>query len=320
MITTDALCAAWKLAPILASWKPDAGTIHGTLLFKTIHGSYALRAYRYSADERWRIECEHALIAYATSQCLPAIAPLPLPNGETIYEYDEHYYALFPFASGRQVPRGTLTTKEAAMMGSFLGKVHQVLHNYPQERVPRRSFVFDSSASIAKMDRLEGIIRARPLLDEVDEQALTQLLHQRAWLTTAGKEVPDLSRLEHQVLHGDYQEANLFFEEDGISAIIDWDQSFVAPCAWEVVRALDYAFDLDATLCSSFLSAYRTVLPLRQEDVNVAAEFYGFKRAHDVWVYETLYLKDDSRVRKYFRQGEKPLLFIERWTELQKVL
>ena len=80
VITIDALCAAWKLAPILTSWKPDAGTIHSTLLFKTTNGAYALRAYRYSADERWRIECEHALIVYATSQGLPAITPLPLPN------------------------------------------------------------------------------------------------------------------------------------------------------------------------------------------------------------------------------------------------
>ena len=176
-------------------------------------------------------------------------------------------------------------------MGSFLGKVHQVLHGYPQERVPRRSFIFDSSASIAKMDRLEDIIRARPQLDEVDEQALAQLLHQREWLITASKEVPDLSCLEHQVIHGDYQEANLFFEEDRISAIIDWDQSFVAPRAWEVVRALDYALDLDVTLCRNFLSAYRTVLPLSQENVNVAAEFYGFKRAHDVWVCQLPHAK-----------------------------
>ena len=43
------------------------------------------------------------------------------------------------------------------------------------------------------MDRLEGIIRARPQLDEVDEQALAQLrLHQRDWLVTSSKKVPTL--------------------------------------------------------------------------------------------------------------------------------
>ncbi len=174
-------------------------------------------------------------------------------------------------------------------MGFFLALVHQVLREYLTERVPQRSFVFDSAATLVKMDMLEGVIRSRPVLDEVDTQALAQLLRQRKLLTTSVGNVPSLARLEQQVIHGDYQEANLFFEKDKVSAIIDWDQSYVAPRAWEVVRTLDYAFNLDATLCRSFLHAYRTVQPLPQEDVNIAAENYGFKRMHDVWVYATLY-------------------------------
>ena len=34
------------------------------------------------------------------------------------------------------------------------------------------------------------------------------------------------------------KEANLFFEEDRISAIIDWDQSFVAPRTWEILYSV----------------------------------------------------------------------------------
>ena len=33
---------------------------------------------------------------------------------------------------------------------------------------------------------------------------------------------------------------------------------------------------------------------------------------------ETLYLEGNSLVRKYFQQRQQPLLFIERWAELQK--
>ncbi len=320
MIATHIISAAWKLKPILSTWKPDNGTIHTTLLFSTIEGKYALRAYRYKADDRWKIVAEHTLIAYVASKGLPAIVPLPLANGKTILEYDDRFYAVFPFASGHQVARSKLSKKDAALMGAFLGEVHQVLRDYPQDRVPQRSFVFDSRATLAKMDRLEDLIRNRPQLDEVDTRALAQLLDQRKWLAASLNNMPDFSCLEQQVIHGDYQEANLFFAKDKISAIIDWDQSYAAPCAWEVVRALDYAFLLDAALCRSFLQAYRTVLALSQEDVNIAAENYGFKRLHDVWVYETLYLEDNMRVRKYFQQEQKPLLFIKRWSELQKEL
>ena len=151
MITTDTICAAWILSPILSTWKTDSGTIHITLLLSTAERKYALRAYRYAEDQRWRIETEHALIAYARLKGLPAVAPLPLLNGETIFESDNRFYALFSFASGHQVPRGKLSTKEAALMGAFLGELHRVLRDYPQECVPQRSFVFDKYATLTKM-------------------------------------------------------------------------------------------------------------------------------------------------------------------------
>lgn len=58
----------------------------------------------------------------------------------------------------------------------------------------------------------------------------------------------DLSSLEQQVIHGDYQEINLFFEDGKVSAVIDWDQSYVAPRASEVVQTLHYVCKLEGTM------------------------------------------------------------------------
>ncbi len=73
------LLKAWTPFPLLSSTIPSTGTIHQTRLLKTARGDYALRIYRYI--DRWPIECEHALIAYARKQTIPAVAPLPLPSG-----------------------------------------------------------------------------------------------------------------------------------------------------------------------------------------------------------------------------------------------
>jgi Ser/Thr protein kinase RdoA (MazF antagonist) len=295
MIDLPELSHVWQLAPILSSSLPSTGTIHQTLLIKTLEGDYVLRGYRYKAEDRWRIEYEHAIIKYAQAHGLPTLSPLHLPGGETIFEHEDHFYALFPFARGHQSARGHLTLSEVEAMGSFLGQLHRALHDYPHERVHERSLVVDRVATLAAMDTIEATIRAQTSIKDEDQQSLSHLAERRAWLATV-KPVDErkFSLLENQVIHGDYQETNLFFDGDKVSAVIDWDQAYVALRAWEVVRALHYAFKLEEVLCRTFLRAYRQILPLPLADLEVAASFYGWIRAYDLWAYEEIYLRGNQ--------------------------
>ncbi|GCE14384.1 phosphotransferase [Tengunoibacter tsumagoiensis] len=320
MLALSDLRRTWNLPPILSTWTPATGTIHRTLLLKTTHGSYALRAYRYTADECWRIRCEHTLIAYVQACGLPALPPLPLSNGERVFEQGGHFYALFPFAPGYQIARGDLTSHEIMLMGRFLGELHQTLSDYPQEQVPHRSFAIDLPTTLATMDTIETAIRSQPQITDEDRQVLSQLAERRAWLITAPSvNMEDLSLLEQQVIHGDYQETNLFFEDGQVSAVIDWDQSYVAPRAWEVVRTLHYVCKLERGDCRIFLDAYRCVLPLTSAELEVAAVTYGWMRAHDLWQYQAIYLDGNQRIRAFLEPG--PFLpFVQRWAELQDFL
>jgi homoserine kinase type II len=320
MLDLSDLRRVWQLPPILTTWTPETGTIHRTLLLKTIQGSYALRAYRYGVDDRWRIVCEHAVIAYGQAHGLPTLTPLPLSNGESILKQESRFYALFPFAPGHQISRTHLTSDVVIIMGRFLGKLHQVLHNYPQEHVPHRSFTVDYAATRATMETIEAAIHSQSSVSNEDAQTLSRLAERRAWLTTAPfVEVKALSSLEQQVLHGDYQETNLFFEDGHVSAVIDWDQSYVAPPALEVVRTLHYVCKLQGPLCRIFLDAYRSILPLASEDLETAAAVYGWIRAHDLWHYQAIYLEGNQRVRTFLQPG--PFIpFAHQWAALQVFL
>ena len=320
MLDLSALCRAWNLPPVLSAWTPETGTIHQTLLFKTATKSYALRAYRYTLSERKRIENEHTLIAYAQARGLPALAPLPLADGKTLLEQDGHFYALFPFASGHQTLRGHLTLGEIQAMGSFLGKLHQALRDYPHERVSQRQFTLDLATTLATIESLAQTIRSLPARSAEDEEALASLAERREWLKTASPvNLEKLRALEQQVIHGDYQETNLFFENDQVSAVIDWDQAYAAPRAWEVVRALHYACQLEKAACRAFLDAYRRVLPLPASDLEIAAAAYGWMRAHDTWQYKALYLDGNQRIRAFLEP--RPFIpFAQKWAMLHDSL
>lgn len=176
----QALLAAWDVGTVLSSAIPDTGAINQTLLVTTTRGDYALRAYRHR--DREPVAREHAAIAHVRAQGLPAIAPLPLPDGATILERAGRYYALFPRAPGDQVRRVDLRAGEVVAMGTFLGRLHHALRSFPPAWAARRSFAGERAATLERIARLEAVIHARDGADPLDAIALRRLAGRRAWL------------------------------------------------------------------------------------------------------------------------------------------
>ena len=315
-LSTAEISNAWALSPIVRAYEPSTGTIHRITLLETCSARYVLRAYRYK--DRSRIVSEHALSSYVRSQGLPAIAPLPLPSrGETILERGGQFYALYPFAHGLQVRRSQLTSHELiAAMGRCLGTLHRILAHYPHQHVRRQSFAVDPSATLSKIERIEAAIAEKVSQNTLDQCVLEHLSQRRNWLNTAPPvDLKLLSSLEHQVLHGDYQETNLFFTEGTVSGIIDWDQAHMAPRAWEVLRTLHYVFYLDTPRCKMFLDAYRDAFPLPQNELALTAQAYGWIQANNLWAYTAFYLENNERVHHLLQKG--PFIpFEETWANM----
>jgi len=331
----------WELGEVIAARAPDLGAIHRTLLLTTTSGRYVVRGYRHR--ERAPVEREHALIAYARAQRIPAPAPIPLPDGATILTHAGTHYALFPFASGAQIPRETISVRGAATMGGFLARLHCALEGFPPDATRRRSLAVSTSESLGEAVALDDVIRRHGLRDAVDKRAYARLLSQRRWLERqAPKTQPvaegalrKLMELPQQLIHGDYQDSNLFFADGdarAISAVLDWDPAYFAPRVWEVIRALDLVFALEPTRASAFVAAYRTayrqgrrITPWRDVDplplahLDVAAEVYSWTRAHGFWIYWEVYDNGNDRCRRFIGPA-RFIPFIKRWQAMRRTL
>lgn len=305
MHTLSEICRAWELAPILSATTPATGTIHNITILETKEARYVLRAYKYALKERQRIVCEHALTTYVQAHGFSAIAPLALPSGETILEYEGRFYALFPYARGQQISRQHLTSPEMiSAMGQCLAHLHRILNRYPYDNILPLSCHVERQETLSQIETLEATIQHKASLDTHDQQALMLLRQRREWLSTASPIDPQgFLALEQQVIHGDYQETNLFFAEKQVSAIIDWDKACIAPRAYEILRTLHYVFHLDPVRCQIFLTAYRNVFPLSSDDLDEAAKFYGWLQDTSVWLYTAYYLKNNFRVAVFFPSG-----------------
>ena len=302
-----ALLARWPAGALRGLRPATSGTVNQTWLVDAERGPVVLRAYQNAGREQ--IAREHALIAYAAARGVPAIAPLPLAAGGTVAEQAGRFYALFPHAPGRQLAPGELSAAHSAMIGRALAELHAALRDYPLAQVGRRKLQPDRAGALATLAEL---LAAPAVL--ADPGAAQRL---RAWQSVlmrgAGPAPADIGAWPWQATHGDFQATNLFFAAGGVCAIIDWDQHYAAPRAWEIARVLHVALDFAPELCRALLAGYRSAADLPAAELDALVEYYCWFRAHDLWLERAVYLEGNTRMRPFLRPGPEFVPLAARW-------
>ena len=296
--------ASWSLGTVLSAAIPELGTVNRTVLLQTSVGAFVLRI---SCREQQRVEWEHECITWAADHGLPVCRPIPLSGGGTVMAHAGVFYALFPLAQGSQIMRAEMNTEHAWAAGYCLARIHTAFQTFPAERARVKNLAVDISAALGNIPRIEDAIQALPIYAETEAAALEQLAGRRDWLRRteplASGVRKRLGLLPRTVVHGDYQETNLFFADGQVSAVIDWDQSGLAARGWEVVRALHLMLGLAPDPCRAFLDGYRAVLPLFEDELQEAAACYGVLADSNIWVYQAAYLEGNGRAKRFIEAG-----------------
>ncbi|MEU9888429.1 phosphotransferase [Sphaerisporangium sp. NPDC051011] len=249
---------------------------------------------------------------------LPVCSPHLTPHGDSVLEVDERAYCLLPWAHGVHREGSSLTAEEAAELGRLLGWTHQALAasrtglESPAGRPQARVTTPETAA--AEAERFLQLIAA---LDEPQtfDRAAARALEQRKELLVAhaddrpGDEVP---AGPVGWTHGDFQPLNLLWDNDHVSAILDWDRLAVRPYGEEVVRTAQVQFTtsdgrLDLVLVAAFTAGYRAVVPLDDGDLADAVRRLWWKRASDFWQLQWHYDKGDHGPDELWVSGERLL-------------
>jgi homoserine kinase type II len=293
----------WSLAPVRTVTRPDAGVMNLTVVVHTADDRVVLRGHR--RDSRAQIERDLAVVEHVRSRGISAPGAISSPSGEAIVEHDGLFFSLFEFAPGVEIVLHDLGAVRANATGAQLAAIHDALADFEWPAVPnngptsawRAPTVDDTLERIAVV---QGCIATLPDRGEEERWAVEQLHQRAAWLAEHRDLVmPSPPDERPQVVHGDYQLTNLFFLDDAVSSVIDWDKAEPGFCSCEVVRAMHLGLGLRSDLCPAFLDGYRSVRQLTAEVLGSAAAYYGFWLVHDLWLFETIYLKGDDRARRW---------------------
>jgi homoserine kinase type II len=241
---------------------------------------------------------EHALIQHVRGRGLPAPSPI-VACSESVVERDGRLAALYEAARGAQIAPGSARLEHARAAGEALARLHRATAGLPDAGYAPRTFGWDGAAWVERLNVIERAIRARRDGELADAWALQRVEAQRAWLSQPACPHGAAPRFPPQVVHGDYHDANLFFEGDRVSAIIDWEQAAFLPRAYEVVRACFFTFRLAPLLSQAFLLAYRSVSELSDAELADGAASWGCHADHHVWPLEEVYLHGNERARRF---------------------
>lgn len=313
--------AHWQLGEVRAVHKSPLGTMNDTFIVTASDRLAVLRRHRLSRC-RPMVEREHALMGCARERGVPCPEVLSARSGERLIEESGRLFSLFEHAPGQQVRRRDLTAKHAATLGIALAQVHDAIADCTPVRdrpTGERRGTADlptSAETAARLQRLLTVVQLRRQATELDRWAEERLRSRLAWLEANPGAPPPLSSPESRTLHGDYQESNVFFDdEQRVCAVIDWDNSDYGSTSGEMIRAMSLSLDLDPILCQAFLDGYRRIRQADLDDLSLEAELYSWRKLHDTWLYDTVYLHGDSRPSRFIAPG-RYVPFIDRWNDV----
>lgn len=176
-----------------------------------------LKIYR---PKRWSdaaIAEEHRFTQALVEHEIPVIAPLPLANGDTLWEYQGYRFTLFP-RQGGHAPEFE-DPEQLEMLGRFMARIHNVGASEAYQQRPALSLEDFGEQSIATTQN-SGFIpeELRPAYDSV---CLDVLERCRTCFHDAG----DIKTLR---LHGDAHVGNILATPDGL-VFVDFDDSRTGP-------------------------------------------------------------------------------------------
>ena len=316
-LRVQSLLAAWPLGEIVHVERMLGGATNRVYRVETARRVGFLRIYK-RADRRLA-EREHALIAHVRAHGIAAPAPIATATGSTVAERDGSVCALYEPAAGQQLRGADLSPAQARAAGEFLAQLHETLRSLPDAGYMQWNLNWDGPAWRQRLDDVERALLERGIRDETDRHALERLRAQRDWLSQPECLHTYRPQFAPQVVHGDYQDANLFFAGDRVSGFIDWEQTNFMPRAYELARASGFLFRLRPEPTLDFLRGYRDASHLSLSELADGARAWGCFADHHVWPLEETYLHANDAARRYIPLAPfQP--FSHAWAEIERAL
>jgi Ser/Thr protein kinase RdoA (MazF antagonist) len=222
-------------------WLIDAAD--GPLLLRRYHPAHAPEATPY----------EHAALSYLKSEGWPVAAPIATAAGATLVHQDAGHWSLFPFLPGEPASDSPRMLQRT---GALLALLHVDLTSWPGGAEQRPTFgrvtELDTYLETRGHVTFERLMERFHRDDPVRAEALRGFHERNQWaLGHLGYDA-----LPDTVVHGECFGTNVRFEEDDVTAILDFDWVHRDARAADIARSLAFECRTDGQRVQRWLGGY----------------------------------------------------------------
>lgn len=303
------LARAFALGEVRGRQYLADGLMNRNWRVETSTGSYAVK--QITDVPLAKVRRNLAMLPRLVRDGLPVPAAVQTADAEWVVEVAGQGFCVLPWVEGAHVQGTDLTLDRARELGELLARLHRSLsrHASPQSGRPSSSKVTDPGAAAGAADALIARFPAQP--SEIFDKEVVEVLHERLELLASHADrQPKASRLDglYGWTHGDFQYRNLLRRESDVVAILDWDRLAVRSYAEEVARTAQVQFGVGGRFTlgrvAAFVSGYRSLIPLSEEDLADAVHRLWWKRATDFWQLEFYFDRRDPAFGDLFLADE----------------
>lgn len=302
-----------QIETITSTKKVNEGYLSHNHILETNQGKYFLKQYREEYKEDG-VKDIHKVVRLLFNKGIAAVKPIKNKNGDTHFIFNSHIYTLFPFLSALTVDRNNITKKSIKSLAKTLAEIHLQSSNGLPLKISSRQGTIDRNIFLGAYPEIVKAIESKNKKDDFDELALKVLKLKKSIVDKSTKRTESSVAVNDHLLHGDYHEKNVFFDENGeVQYIFDWEKTKLGNRLHEVVRSMDFVC-LDGNYegenikrARLYIQTYKELYPFDKVDFLNSLENYYLKNAHSFWIEKTHYLENSNRV-DCFLKNELALL------------
>jgi len=276
---------------------------------------YFLKQYAFNDEDK--VKGVHAVKKYFKEGGIPVILPIVNKSGNTFFSFAGEYFALFPFIDGKYIPKSELSDTAIVSLAEMLGKMH-LLGKKSSLILVEQFKGWDKQKLIQKGENIITEIKKRAELLDFDKLALEDVEWRISKIKSNSTTFEELGFKNDHLIHGDYQEANVFFDNsDQVTHIFDFEKAMYAPRLYELWRSTFFMFfsgnlsSKSITQAKLFLSSYLNVYPASTQELRRGFKLFYLRSLHSFWVPAEHYLKGNSRIDKLLSPRFQTIQYIE---------
>jgi Ser/Thr protein kinase RdoA (MazF antagonist) len=299
-----AIVENYNLGSISSISKIEAGFLSENYSISTPSGKFFLKRYIKDVE---RVQDIHKVKMYFASHGVPVILPMTTVSGKSIFSLEDNVFALFPFVTGIHHNRQHIQDSISTEIAKLLADMHQIAQKSPMT-IPA-TFKFWNKDKLRLADEILTKIDFITNKSEFDKLAQKnielkkKLINQTEISHTAYNLEPLI------LIHGDFHEQNLFFDEKGrIKYIFDFGETKMGLRGYELWRSADYMFlngkftDENIRKVIHYLRAYNSFNSISEEILSACFRVYFQMHIHSFWVESEHYLKTNNRVDGFLEE------------------